>query len=108
MDAGGVMWISRRHYELIAEKAREFREWHEQRVKFMEQNFCERLAERDSIIAKREDELRDMQGRMDVLVDRLTLREDRRNEPPMPIPEVDGSWEAVLRQQIEELSSGQS
>ena len=108
MDAGGVMWISRRHYELIAEKAREFREWHEQQVRFMEQNFCERLAERDSIIAKREDELREMRGRLDALVDRLTVREEKRNEPPMPIPDLNGSWEAVMRQQIEELANGES
>lgn len=102
------MWISRAHYDLIAEKAKDFRAWHEQRVADLQAHSEREIALRDGIIAKQE---RQIQALEEKIVDRakdsaklleLLMQQQGRvdvvqsDEPTLP------QWMVGLRDQIDE------
>jgi hypothetical protein len=61
------------------------------------------------MIAKLEDSLAELAEARDELFAKLIEREEIRSRPPAALPEPSGgSWEAVMRQQIDELANGES
>ena len=105
------MWISRLHYELIRDKAKEFREWHESRVTSLTNDFEDRLAERDSIIASQEIRIRALDDERKDLIDRLLMREEKRLEPVKQVAEVQDElpqWMIPIRDQIDEGADAKS
>ena len=98
------MWINRAHFELIAERAKDFRAWHEGRVAQLEQQFSERLAERDSTIAQQERRIDRLESERSELLQVLFKREEQRTKPPEPMPDPNASdWEAIMRRQVDDL-----
>lgn len=91
------MWISKAHFELIANRAREFREWHEQTN-----------ALKDAELARLNERLTALETERVELTQRLWDRQLEREKPPEALPErPDESWEAIMRQQIDELGKDQ-
>ncbi len=100
------MWISRAHYQLISEKAREFRVWHEERVKQLYDGFQERLAERDSIIARQETQLRALDEERKTLTAELIARLTERFRPVSQDAAIDPEmpdWMKAIKDQVDEV-----
>ena len=96
------MWISRAHFDLIAERAKDFREWHEQE----RDRWAARLADRDVTIAAQERQIQRLEsGNSELLAQLFRQAESIRPIPPaFPDPD-DKSWETLLRRETEELNA---
>jgi seryl-tRNA synthetase len=100
------MWISRAHYALIAEKAKEFRQWHEDRVRTMHNEFAERLAERDTIIARQDTRIQSLDEERKELAAQLIKKLEARfapvpqgAEPEAEMPD----WMKAIKDQVDEV-----
>ena len=88
------MWISREHYELIAQRAKEFRDWHEQQ-----------MADRAATIAEQERRIVVLETERTELLGRLFKREEERLRVPESGPdEGRPDWATLMQRQVEELN----
>jgi hypothetical protein len=95
------MWISRLFYRMSRDQAAEIRSLQESL-----------LAARDSIIAKQEQRIRELEAYRDGLLGKLLERETSKREPSKPDEVMDGKehmpdWMKPLVDQIDEGSDAQ-
>lgn len=100
------MWISRKHYDLIREKAADFRKWHEDQIKLHQQTTATLLADKDAIIHSQEARLVAMEVERRELTERLWTREVERMMPPAAAPEPaePETWELMMERRIAEMN----
>jgi restriction endonuclease S subunit len=88
------MWLSRAHFDLIKERAAEFRAWHDLRVSDLQ-----------TVIARQERKIDQLEEEKRSLQNQLFLKRDRDNSPPPPLPDpTPQDWDSIRRSQTAELN----